>query len=412
MPNEDLRIKLRNVDSRLESVYLGALHTLNDYQNQNRIAQCAHSIRELTNILFRSEIEESKNKSKQTLVEKIQQKINLFGNIPPIYLKNFSKFNSRIHTYFVKVAHHGPEPTIDEFTEKISEYEVKLLEILEDYFDCFSYIQEVISTNKPTEENIPKLITKLKFNSLIKHFFDNISENWLQTLKDNEFFKQPPDMGPEGYCTKWYESLYLVRISNSKTLNPEIFYEIVRECKISRDIKKRNYLVIQDFLQIAINIEFRTGKKIVDFLTNNQLLKHESVEWINITQLLIQISKKYLQIKQFPVSIIRHVLEIRNIKKTYSRKRMKDDLIEEYNAFIINPLAYTSYEEFNELIKELHEISVTFTNHVPSLIKLIHNVLLDLIDKILIIERFSRKLEKPLVLLESKMILRAYPKIR
>lgn len=404
LPNQQLRSRLKNIDPLLESVYLGAIYTFNESQNPDRIAQCAHSIRELTIILFRSEIEETTNKIKDTLVNKIQKKINLYDNLPPIYLKNYSKFNKKIHAYFLKIAHHGSSPTIEEFRKKITEYEQILLEILEDYFECFSYVKKVISINKPLLEDIPKLISKLKFISLIRYFFNKISKDWLQTLKRNEFFKHPPGLNTEGYFTPWFESQYLVRVSNSLEVNPEIFYEILKECKISRDIKKRNYHVIQDFLHIALNTDFRTCKKIVDFLINNQLLNHEAVEGINITALLITIFKKYLDNDQFPDIIARHILEIKTVKKTYGRKRKKDDLINEYNAFIFNPLAYTKPEEFTEFINKLKEVYESSPNCSTPLIELIFNIILNLIDNYLIIQRFSNRLENPLFLFETKIV--------
>ena len=176
----------------------------------------------------------------------------------------------------------------------------------------------------------------------------------------------------------------------------------MQNCKISRDIKKRNFLVIQDFLQIAINIDFRVGKKIVEYITNNQLLKHES-GGVNITPLLIRILHKYLQFKQFPESVIKHTLEIRKIKKK-CRKRKEDDLAEEYNAFIINPLAYTRYEKFDDVIRELKKIPDICPPQTIFLIKLIHGILLDLISKYLHIEKFSKRLEKHSVLIKSYSI--------
>ena len=123
-PNVVLTKKLKTIDTKLEAIYLGALYTLNDQNNQDRIAQSAHSIRELTLILFRADDypiqnKEFENENKQTLAMKIQKSIDLIGNVPPIYLKYFIRFNREIHKYFVNIAHHGHEPTMEEFTEKI-----------------------------------------------------------------------------------------------------------------------------------------------------------------------------------------------------------------------------------------------------------------------------------------------------
>lgn len=400
LPNEDLRSRLRDIDQSLESIYLGAHYALNNSQNPERISQCAHSIRELTVVLFRPENEERKD----SLVNKIQKKINLYDNIPPLYLKGYSRFNNKIHAYFLKIAHHGPQPTIEEFRRKITEYEQELLKILEDYFDCFSYVKEVISKNKPLEEDIFKLISKLKFSSLIRYFFNNIFEDWLQILKQYGFFKQPIGLNTDGYFPIWFESEYLVRISNSKKLKTNIFYEIVSECKISRDIQNRNYKIIEDFIQIALNVDFRTCRKIIDFLMNNQLLKHESIEGVKITQLLMKVFKRYLSSNDFPTLIFKYILEIRTLKKTYGRKRSKDNLIDEYNAFIINPLANTTYDEFNNFINELQNVSKTFPKHNVTMTRLVFNILLDLIDRYLLIERFSNRQDRHLILIENKTV--------
>ena len=400
LPNEDLRSRLRDIDQSLESIYLGAYYALNDPQNPERISQSAHSIRELTVGLFRPENEERKD----SLVNKIQKKINLYDNIPPFYLKGYSRFNNKIHAYFLKIAHHGPQPTIEEFRRKIIEYEQELLKILEDYFDCFLYVKGVISNNKPLEEDIPKLVSKLKFSSLIRYFFNNVSEDWLQTLKQYGFFKQPIGLNTDGYFPIWFESQYLVRISNSKKLSTNIFYEIIRECKISRDIKNRNYRIIEDFIQIALNVDFKTCRKIIDFLINNQLLKQAPIEGIKTTQLLMQIFKRYLSNNDFSHLIFKFILEIKTVKKIHGRKRSKDNLIDEYNAFIINPLTNTMYEEFNDFINELQNISKTYPKHNGTMIRLVFEILLDLVDKYLVIERFSNRQAKPLILFETKMV--------
>ena len=315
----------------LSQWYIGALYALENYYNPDRIAQAAHSLRELLEKLPQvihesdvhvniSQFKEKRDKINKylsrakkrypnglkgrkidenvykTLIE-IEKYIELnnkpnrrerikqaVANIDPMVSALDTEIQKAKRDQYYDLwdqlegfAHHKPRSSIEEFSNCLNELETIVFDLLapitaQDQQD----IQTILNLPDKSDEDVNRmfsLIQRKGANSAF--FFGQISENadvmWLPFLEKRGYFLHPPSIQRTdgNYVTYpfWWPIRYLEKIS-SKALNETI--------KIVEQLPKTDNPVVYDgILNIALQLTGKQSAKLIDKILEYTRIEHQ-----------------------------------------------------------------------------------------------------------------------------------------
>ena len=253
---------LVDVDEALGNAYQGAIRVLGDRQNPDRIAQAAHSIREIANMISRRvdlPIRIKDDQKKQNLSEKLPKALDPRGGVP--HMRDVYKEWVRKHKWFTNVSHHGAVPSPSEFNKKLRDLEEFLVELVfKPHLLTMDEVDQIVK-KRHKQADIRKLRMLLSSGyEIYRYFFERVDRSWLLFLKENGFFRRAPDPEHEGDYIRfplWPESQYLARIANEL---PKDVIRTLLDCKLT---DKSNPRVYEDFVDAAIRMPQDIGVKLI-----------------------------------------------------------------------------------------------------------------------------------------------------
>lgn len=261
--------ELTKLDKKSGIAFIGALKVLKDTSNPDRFYQAANSIRHLGAIISRQievdadedEIEKLEDELNQIMVDKeIANKYNVKIYVRESSLKDKLKnviiespeilpvhsgkrINSlfqrwlKLHRHFTGIAHYGSSE-IDpvEFDKDVKELENILLDLLEPPQEIIAQLDELIAIQKPTQDDIEKLIKLIKHPSHTQYFFTRLeSPEWIDALNENEFFSEPKETTTHSFMISFFAPLsYLVRMSS---VAPDKILEVLKKFQNTKNYR-------------------------------------------------------------------------------------------------------------------------------------------------------------------------------
>jgi len=207
------------IGNKIGNIYLGALRVISDIGNKDRVAQAAHSFREIMSYYMREEFKLTNgltpNKDK---IKKILTEMDSLKMPPKETIEAMARDLKDLYGYFSSIAHHEREAMPDTFLRRIYELEEIFFILLKPHFSVVQEIDNLMKKPK-TRKNLQKLVLRLKNTAIYTYFFQKAGSNWLRPLEQEGFFKHPPSIIHENdsiYFPIWPESRYLARIAKQK----------------------------------------------------------------------------------------------------------------------------------------------------------------------------------------------------
>ncbi|MDE0314646.1 MAG: hypothetical protein OXM61_07080 [Candidatus Poribacteria bacterium] len=312
-------LKTKETDKyNLSKWYLGALYALNNRHNPDRIAQAAHSLRELVEklprVLYGSDVQGTTpnfkekrsninrcisrakkhypegwrgNKIDKHLAkaliemeeylelnqqpnrkERVQQAI---ASIDPMYYQLHSEIQEAKRDQLLKLwerlenfTHHNSNPDTTEFKECLEELEIIVFDLLAPITaQDQKEIQTILNMSDKSEDDFERmfrLIERKGANSVF--FFKQVSESeditWLPFLTEKRYFTHPPSAqildDSRMSYPFWWPIRYLVKISKQA---PDKVIEILLQLP-----KVNNPLVYDSILEIALQLDGKHSAKL------------------------------------------------------------------------------------------------------------------------------------------------------
>ncbi len=260
---QKIALKLARIDQKAVDIYLGALNVLSDRDNPDRYSQSAHSLREVTRIIFQKANIPQELSNEENLKTKIEKKFVENSDLLPLPAEEETNFLIKkwvdIHNYFVKISHHGEPAIEEEFETKLAEFETILNKFIESIPVTLDELDKLLSIQSPQQDDVKKLSGLLKHPSHVEYFFSSLtSPDWLQPLSSQGFFSNIPETIKEGNYVKfpnWPLSKYLIKISGIK---PEEVIGIIKKIP-----KTDNVGVHLDLINCGLQMPSNFAKEIV-----------------------------------------------------------------------------------------------------------------------------------------------------
>ena len=205
----------------LASMYLGGLVALNDAGNPDRFAQCAHSMRELTEkFAFSSDRRRAKRRA---MWKETRARLDGSGWDLPDPLMDIAWSTWDEHRdYFVDVCHHQIDVQEPELRKKIGVLERVLLDMLAPRtFDDFAEIDVLLAEEAdgvPSAETVERALGLIaRRPASYVYFFSKLaSPAWIEPLDEKDFFSSPLGAVREAggvSFPSWPQSEYLARMA-------------------------------------------------------------------------------------------------------------------------------------------------------------------------------------------------------
>jgi hypothetical protein len=243
------------------AAYGGAIRVLQDMVNPDKIAQSAHSLRELDNLLAPRIPNKRKDKDNSHVerIRKYMESQDLLGGLPEKLAQQIASHWVDVHGWFTVVSHHGKNPKEEDFNAKLQVLEVILLAQTGPFYASVRELDPLISTKKPSESDANRLKALIKKRAHYEYFFRTVSNPaWLPILVKEGYFKIPPtsiEVDGGVRFPFWTETQYLVKIAN---LSPKDVCEVIKNVP-----NTDNLWVHRDYLDAALSMPANVGKQLL-----------------------------------------------------------------------------------------------------------------------------------------------------
>jgi len=257
------------IGKELGNIYLGAIRAISDSSNPDRFAQAAHSCRELMSVFKIKVFGREKYSIKKQDVETILKTSDPLQSPPKETVDSLYKSWKKLYSYFSKIAHHEEKPNSAEFSKNFEELEETFLILTKPSVDLFKEIDEILN-KKPSKKVVKEALRKLKNAVLADYFYDKVDPSWLKFLEEEGVFKHPPLPIIEYNTVRfppWPQTKLLLKAIKTE---PERVMEIIESCQFPEDKKNWNIYVLIDFVEIALKMPSKIGKRIVDLIKKKQ----------------------------------------------------------------------------------------------------------------------------------------------
>ena len=318
--------ELTKLDKKSGIAFFGALKVLKDTSNPDRFYQAANSIRHLGAIISRQievdvdedEIEKLEDEFNQILVDKeIANKYNVKIYVRESSLKEKLKnviiespevlpvhsgkrINSlfqrwlKLHRHFTGIAHYGSSE-IDpvEFDKDIKELENILLDLLEPPQEIIAHLDELITIQKPTQDDIENLINLIKHPSHTQYFFTRLeSPEWIDALNENEFFSEPKETTTHSFMISFFAPLsYLIRMSS---VAPDKILEVLKKFQ-----NTKHYRLYRPLLNCLTKMPTSHSRQALDLIALWMSYFYSTSELIELKRLV----KLFIEDKDYEAAI-------------------------------------------------------------------------------------------------------------
>lgn len=261
---QEIYRELLKIEKKAAEAYKGALRVLKDRDNPDRFSQAAHSLRELTNIISRKadipqETKEKEESQKEKLEKQFVEEPYLLPSPAEEEVRILIRKWDDLHKTFTAISHHGKDVGEEDLFSNLSEFEAVLLQFLKAVPLTLKELDSLINIQSPTEDNIKKLSELLRHPTHVKYFFSKLTfPSWLQPLKEQGFFSNPPAGIKEGNSIMfpvWPLSRYLIKVAGQK---PREVMDIIKNMK-----ETDNFRVWSDFIQCSLKMPSSVAKEII-----------------------------------------------------------------------------------------------------------------------------------------------------
>ncbi len=261
----------KEIGKELANIYLGAIKAISDLSNPDRFGQGAHSCRELMSV-FKIKVFGRRGYSinKQD-VEIILKASDPLQNPPKETVDSLYKSWNKLYSYFSKIAHHEEKPNPAEFSKNFEELEETFLILTKPSLDLFKEIDEILN-KKPSKKVVKEALRKLKNAVLADYFYDKVYPSWLKFLEEGGVFKHPPLPIIEDNSVRfpaWPQTKLLLKAVKTE---PDRVMKIIESCQFPQDRKNWNIYVLINFVEIALKMPSKIGKRIVDLAEKQKWL--------------------------------------------------------------------------------------------------------------------------------------------
>ncbi len=304
--------------------YLGAVRVLKDNMNPDRFHQAANSIRHIGALITRSKKKRKPfKKSKQKHFSR-KLKVILTEEMQFLHqdiIKNIEDLIDRWQTlqddYFIPIAHYSKK-NFSEFEENFEDFEDILIELLKTSKDRKKILKQLLKIENPTQEHIDLLKNAILFPSDAHYFFIKLtSPNWLELLKNNNFFRDPPkEFSKHFTISSWPQANYLISISHIKSKEVlEIFSDLD---------DYENFLTFRRLLQCILNMPIEIAKDSIKLI----------IKWARNYMSTLELSfLKKLFIKLINSSEFNEALKLLEIMFNFSYPKIKTENFLHYNKY-------------------------------------------------------------------------------
>ncbi len=304
--------------------YLGAIRVLKDNMNPDRFHQAANSIRHIGALITRSKKKRKPfKKSKQKHFSR-KLKVILTEEMQFLHqdiIKNIEDLIDRWQTlqddYFIPIAHYSKK-NFSEFEENFEDFEDILIELLKTSKDRKKILKHLLKIENPTQEHIDLLKNAILFPSDAHYFFIKLtSPNWLELLKNNNFFRDPPkEFSKHFTISSWPQANYLISISHIKSKEVlEIFSDLD---------DYENFLTFRRLLQCILNMPIEIAKDSIKLI----------IKWARNYLSTLELSfLKKLFIKLINSSEFDEALKLLEIMFNFSYPKIKTENFLHYNKY-------------------------------------------------------------------------------
>ena len=252
--------RLTEIEPKLAKIYMGGLRALLDETNPDRIAHSAHSMREITFHLSNMG-KELVSEEEKKLANDNKESINALqlnklldpqaqGVVHHFDQNLYEHWNKNFHQFFIDVSHHNKEVSIEEYLNKLSEFESFLSRIvLPLQTEFYELIDKQIS-NGP-ENADPAELTLLITRNLeaCRYFFKNVDIRWLKYLHQHGFI-----------VPTWEAAEFLVRMAPNAS---EEVMKIIEGMEVKTEHPFVHKILIDASLEMPPKITRRILDKII-----------------------------------------------------------------------------------------------------------------------------------------------------
>ena len=213
----------------------------------------------------------------------------------------------------------------------------------------------------------------------LKYFFERAKEKWFPILRKNKIFLVPSGLIREGKnvrFVKWPASGYLLRVAKEK---PKEVYEVLTVCNIPDDSLKRNILVLEDFLDIALIMPIEYACKLVrHFLKKDWFYSPYFYPYFQSIQLKsLELAMKLISENRYEgKQIIDSFLSVKAIKRRYTKSE-RSAIFKDIEDFKSNPFKNVDSYLLNKIADEY--LPILFDRFPISTYELLLKTLSDLL---------------------------------
>lgn len=245
---------LNDVHPELGKVYLGSVRALTDPLNPAGAYHAAHSLRDICNMLheyLRITYEgprTGKHRATKAMI------LGLDSDDPVV--KHFHHVCEKLKTYAHLRSPGKAPPRREDVSRDLRELEEVILALLRDFYEVFPELDELLSVDVPTEEDVQKLLALLARPGKARrdYFFNKLeTPGWLGPLCEAGFFANPPEpirneeQDTTGFPV-WPESRYLARMAKHE---PQTVRDIILGI-LAQPGDIENPRVVEDFVEAAL----------------------------------------------------------------------------------------------------------------------------------------------------------------
>jgi hypothetical protein len=262
--------RLANIDTKLARMYEGGLRVLLDESNPERIALSAHSMREstyhLSNMgkgLLTKQEEVSAKAQRSSNARQLEKLFDPLGGVGGVGSTVYDTWSREFHDYFVQVSHHGLEPTVDEFRERLTRFEDFLSRyVLPLQVEIYAQLDEQLQKG-PETADADEIRSLLSRNvESYRYFFRKADLRWLEYLLQQNLI-----------VPTWEVADYLARIAPAASERVMVIIDGMRTTEA-------DWITRRSLIGAALKMPPAIARRLVDKMEREKWFVEAYVDWL------------------------------------------------------------------------------------------------------------------------------------
>jgi hypothetical protein len=211
--------------------------------------------------------------------------------------------------WFVERVHEGEKINESELVERFGAFEEVLISLVGHFYEGLDELEKLVeatnrSGNEPDDQEVDRVVRRLGRPKYRIYFFDKLTNaRWIEPLKQEGFFKSPPEPKEGEAYERWPEGWYLKRMS-AKAAEKVLW--------VISEIESRNPYVRAACMECLLEMPEKVAAKGVSVVTVVKntfpsLDKQDNLGWIwcgeKAAELMVKLSDKH-PVEAFKISWI------------------------------------------------------------------------------------------------------------